>query len=160
MRKMLQILQLMTKLDQISEQILRVLSKDGRISNLDLAEKIGLSPSACLRRVQELQRSGVITGYRAVLNPEARGIGFVAFIGVGLREHTSAAQQHFEQAMASAPEVVECHNVTGTIEYMLRIECEDMKSYKAFHAGVLGTQPHVTSITTYVVISSPTDRRA
>ncbi|MEX0280013.1 MAG: Lrp/AsnC family transcriptional regulator [Arenibacterium sp.] len=150
----------MAKSDQISEQILQFLCQDGRISNLDLAERVGLSPSACLRRVQELEKRGVITGYRAVLDPLARGIGFVAYIGVGLSEHGKKAQEAFERAMARAPEVVECHNVTGTIEYMLRIECADLRSYKTFHTDVLGTLPHVTALTTYVVIGSPTDRRA
>lgn len=150
----------MAKLDQANEYILQVLSENGRISNLDLADRVGLSPSACLRRVQELERRGVITGYRAILDPAARGIGFVAYIGVGLSEHGKAAQEAFERAMSRAPEVVECHNVTGTIEYLLRIECADLKSYKTFHTEVLGTLPHVTALTSYVVIGSPTDRRA
>lgn len=121
---------------------------------------MGLSPSACLRRVQELERAGIITGYRAVLNREALGIGFAAYIGVGLGEHTKAAQEGFERAMARAPEVVECHNITGTIEYLLRVECADLRAYKTFHTDVLGTLPHVTAITTYVVMGSPKDLRA
>lgn len=84
--------QSMAKIDHINQQILRELSQEGRISNLDLADRVGLSPSACLRRVQELERSGVISGYRAVLNPSEIGVGFVAYIGVGLGEHTKAAQ--------------------------------------------------------------------
>ena len=150
----------MAKNDAVNDRILRELQRDGRISNLDLAERVGLSPSACLRRVQELERSGVIAGYRAVLSAEARGIGFVAFVGVGLNEHNKTAQERFERAMARAPEVVECHNITGTIEYMLRVECADLAAYKAFHTEVLGTVPHVNSITSYVVMGSPKDLRA
>ena len=150
----------MTKIDPINDRILRELSRDGRISNLDLAERVGLSPSACLRRVQELERSGVIAGYRAVLNAQALGIGFAAYIGVGLGEHTKAAQEGFERAMGQAPEVVECHNITGTIEYLLRVECADLPSYKKFHTDILGTSPYVTAITTYVVMGSPKDLRA
>lgn len=149
----------MAKIDAVNERILRELQRDGRISNLDLADRVGLSPSACLRRVQELERSGVIAGYRAVLSAEARGIGFVAFVGVGLNEHNKTAQERFERAMARAPEVVECHNITGTIEYMLRVECADLAAYKAFHTEVLGTVPHVNSITSYVVMGSPKDLR-
>ena len=74
----------MAKMDRINQQILQELTRDGRISNLDLADRVGLSPSACLRRVQELERSGVITGYRAVLDRQAMGLGFVTYIGVGL----------------------------------------------------------------------------
>ncbi len=150
----------MTKIDAKNRQILHELSRDGRISNLELADRVGLSPSACLRRVQDLERIGVIAGYRAVLNPTALGIGFVAYIGVGLGEHTKAAQEGFERALLNAPEVVECHNITGTIEYLLRIECADLPTYKTFHTEVLGTLPHVTSITTYVVMDSAKDLRA
>ncbi len=149
----------MTKIDRINEQILQELSRDGRISNLELAERVGLSPSACLRRVQELERSGVITGYRAVLNPAARGVGFAAYVGVGLSNHSTAAQTEFERTIARAPEVVECHNITGTIEYLLRVECADLAAYKTFHSDVLGTVPHVNAITSYVVMGSPKDQR-
>jgi DNA-binding Lrp family transcriptional regulator len=150
----------MVKSDRINDHILQELSRDGRISNLELAERVGLSPSACLRRVQELERAGVIAGYRAVLDRQALGVGFVTYIGVGLGDHSKGAQLEFEQSMARAPEVVECHNITGTIEYLLRVECADLPRYKQFHADVLGTAPHVTSITTYVVMDSPKDLRA
>ncbi len=148
----------MAKTDLINDRILQELSRNGRISNLELADKVGLSPSACLRRVQELERSGVIAGYRAVLDPAAMGVGFAAYIGIGLGVHTKAAQDQFERAVALAREVVECHNITGTIEYLLRVECADLRAYKTFHAEVLGTMPHVVSITTYVVMGSPKDR--
>ncbi len=111
----------MVKKDSINDKILQALSRNGRMPNLELAERVGLSPSACLRRVQELERSGVITGYRAVIDRSKLGVGFVAYMAVGLSEHTKAAQQAFERAVARAPEVVECHNVTGTVEYLLRV---------------------------------------
>lgn len=149
--------QSMTKIGQISQRILRVLSRDGRISNLMLAEAVGLSPSACLRRVQELQRAGVIKGYRARLDPEQTGRVYVT---VGLAEHTKAAQEGFEHAMQAAPEVAECHNVAGAFEYMLRVEAADLPSYKAFHMDVLGAVPHVRSIISYMVMGSPKDTRA
>ncbi|UYV37035.1 Lrp/AsnC family transcriptional regulator [Rhodobacteraceae bacterium D3-12] len=150
----------MTKLDDVNRKILRELQRDGRISNLDLADRVGLSPSACLRRVQELERSGVIKGYRAVLDPAGMGIGFVAYVAVGLSRHTKDAQEAFERAMAQAPEVRECHNITGTVEYLLRIEAADLTAYKAFHTEVLGTVPVVNAITSYVVMGSPKDERA
>ena len=150
----------MTKLDALNRKILHELSRDGRISNLDLAARIGLSPSACLRRVQELEKSGVIKGYRAVLDPARMGVGFTAYVTVGLGSHTKAAQEAFEKAIAAAPEVTECHNITGAWEYLLRIEAADLTSYKAFHTDVLGTVPQVASITSYVVMASPKDQRA
>jgi DNA-binding Lrp family transcriptional regulator len=139
---------------------LRVLVAEGRISNLELADRVGLSPSACLRRVQELERRGVIKGYRAVLDRTAMGSGFVAYIGVGLSNHSKASQEGFERAISRAPEVRECHNITGTIEYLLRVECADLASYKRFHTDHLGALPHVASITSYVVMGSPKDERA
>lgn len=160
MRRWRHCLQWMTKIDDINRRILRELSRDGRITNLELADRVGLSPSACLRRVQELERSGVIAGYRAVIDPARTGIGFIAYVTVGLSLHTKTAQEAFERAMARAPEVRECHNVTGTIEYILRVECADLAAYKHFHTDVLGTVPEVAAITTHVVMGSPKDARA
>lgn len=147
-------------MDEIDQEILRALTKEGRISNLKLAERVGLSASACLRRVQELEKSGIIKGYRACLGREALGLGFLAYLGVGLNAHTKDAQQAFERAMSRATEVVECHNTTGAIEYLLRVECADLKAYKVFHTDVLGTLPQVASITTYVILDSPKDTRS
>jgi Lrp/AsnC family transcriptional regulator, leucine-responsive regulatory protein len=155
-----QFLQQMIKIDETDHRILRALSRNGRISNLDLADRIGMSPSACLRRVQELERIGVIKGYRAVLDAEKLGLGFVAYMTVGLSVHTKAAQEAFEQAMMAAPEVRECHNITGTVEYLLRVEAADLAAYKHFHTEVLGVQPMLNSITSYVVLASPKDERA
>ena len=150
----------MIKIDDIGRRILHELSKDGRISNIELAERVGLSPSACLRRVQELERSGVIKGYRAVIDPAKLGLTFVAYVTVGLSSHTKKSQTDFEAAIADAPEVRECHNITGTIEYLLRVETRDLASYKHFHTEVLGVLPQVHSITTYVLMESPKDERA
>ena len=147
-------------MDKINGNILQELSRNGRISNLDLADKVGLSPSACLRRVQDLERRGVIKGYRVVLDKAALGTGFVAYATVGLNLHTKASQEAFEHAMHTAPEVVECHNITGTVEYLLRIEVADLPAYKAFHTDVVGTLPQVSSITSFVVMGSPKDMRA
>ena len=150
----------MTKLDDTDHRILRELSRDARQSNLQLAERVGLSPSACLRRVQALERSGVVRGYRAVLDPAAMGIGFVAYVTVGLGSHSKAAQEAFERAVSRAGQVRECHNITGTVEYLLRVEAADLAAYKHWHTDVLGTQPQVRAITTYVVMDSPKDGRA
>ncbi|RYY98926.1 MAG: Lrp/AsnC family transcriptional regulator [Alphaproteobacteria bacterium] len=150
----------MTKIDDINRRILRELQHDGRITNAELAQKVGLSASACLRRVQELEKAGVIAGYRAVVNRTAMGSGFVAYVAVGLSEHAKRNQRNFEKAMAAAPQVRECHNVTGSIEYILRVEVEDLAAYKHFHTEVLGQVPEVASITSYIVMGSPKDDRA
>ena len=150
----------MTNIDSIDRRILRELTRDGRLPNVQLAERVGLSPSACLRRVQELERAGVIRGYRAVLDPAKLGLGFTAYLAVGLSVHTKASQQSFERAMLAAPEVRECHNITGTVEYLLRVEVPDIPAFKRFHGEVLGALPQVTTITTYVIMESPKDERA
>lgn len=146
-------------MDRFDRRIVRELTRDGRASNVELARRIGLSASACLRRVQALEACGVIAGYRAVLDPAAMGTGFVAYIAVGLSDHTKAAQLAFEQGVAESEEVRECHNVTGTVEYLLRIEVADLAAYKVFHTDVLGTLPQVATITTYVVMGSPKNER-
>lgn len=153
-------LQQMTELDDTDHRILREQQRDARQANLALAEKVGLSPSACLRRVQALEKAGVIRAYRAVLDPEKLGFGFLAYVTVGLNAHTKAAQESFERAVARAPQVRECHNITGTVEYLLRIETADLAAYKHWHTDVLGILPQVRSITTFIVMGSPKDERA
>lgn len=145
----------MIKNDRYNERILRELGVNGRIPNSELAEKIGLSPSACLRRVQEIESSGLIKGYRAIFDSELMGNSFIAYVGVGLNEHSIESQLAFEEAIKLAIEVKECHNVTGSFEYLLRIETKDIKSFKAFHADVLGGIKQVSTITTHVVMDSP-----
>ncbi|MGI9295628.1 MAG: Lrp/AsnC family transcriptional regulator [Pseudomonadales bacterium] len=150
----------MIRIDKINERILQALTEEGRISNTELAERVGLSPSSCLRRVQELERSGIIRGYRAILDRASLGVGFTAYIAVGLSDHTKASQEAFEQSIIGSPEVRECHNITGVFEYLLRVEVADLGAYKVFHTDVLGTLPQVSSITTYVVMDSAKDDRS
>lgn len=150
----------MIDLDAIDRKILRELSADGRLSNLALAERVGLSPSACLRRTAALEKSGVISGYRAVLSADKIGIGFTAYITVGLNQHAKPAQEAFERAMEAAPQVRECHNITGPVEYLLRVEVADLIAYKHFHTEILGALPQVRTLTSYVVMGSPKDARA
>lgn len=146
-------------MDHIDDKILQTLQRDGRISNVELGRRIGLSPSAAQRRVQELERRKVVTGYRAIVDPAAIGNTFTAYIGVGLNNHTKQTQLSFERAMSLASEVRECHSVAGTIEYLLRVEVADISSYKIFHTDILGALPQVISIITYTVLSSSKDER-
>lgn len=150
----------MMKIDKISDRILHELEKDGRISNTELAGRVNLSPSACLRRVQEMERRGIIRGYRAILERAAIGKSFLAYITVGLSDHSKRSQEKFERAMSNARQVRECHNITGSVEYLLRVEVEDLAAYKLFHTDVLGTVPSVNAITSYIVMGSPKDERA
>lgn len=146
-------------MDRFDERILQELQADGRLSNVELSERIGLSPSATLRRVQELERQEVISGYRAVLNSEKLGIGFIAYVTIGLSDHSQKSQRGFEQEMMLAKEITECHNITGENEYLLRVETKDLTRYKRFHSEVLGEIPKVNTITTLVVMDTPKDTR-
>lgn len=148
------------KIDAIDHKILQALKRDAKVSNVQLAQRVDLSPSACLRRVQELEKNGVIRGYRVVTDPELMGRGFAAYVTVGLSLHTKAAQEGFERAMLVAKEVVECHNIAGPFEYLLRVETHDLASYKRFHTEILGTQTHVSAISTHIVMGSSKDERA
>jgi DNA-binding Lrp family transcriptional regulator len=139
---------------------LHQLERDGRVTNLQLAERIGLSPSACLRRVQVLEAAGVIKGYRAILDRAKLGGGLTVFVMVGLSGQLQRDSQAFERAMAEAPEVLECHNITGSVEYLLRVEVADLAAYKHFHSDVLGTLSQVSTITSHVSLGSSKDLRA
>lgn len=146
-------------MDRYEDRILQELKRDGRISNVELAERVGLSPSATLRRVQDLEKREVIKGYRAILDNSQRGVGFIAYVSIGLASHRKQAQLEFEEHVRFVDEVVECHNITGANEYLLRVETQDLASYKTFHADVLGECAQVQSISTMVVMDSPKDDR-
>ncbi|GAM56011.1 transcriptional regulator [Vibrio ishigakensis] len=117
-------------MDKFDERILQELKRDGKVSNVELSERVGLSASATLRRVQELERKEVIKGYRAMLDANQLGVGFVAYVSIGLSSHRKQAQVAFEEHVRFVDEVVECHNITGGNEYLLRVETADLNSYK------------------------------
>ncbi len=146
-------------MDKFDERILQELKKNGRLSNVDLADIVGLSPSATLRRVQEIERKGIIKGYRAVIDGAKVGIGFIAYVTVGLSNHSKQSQLAFEDQILQANEVTECHNITGSSEYLLRVETRDLIGYKHFHSDILGEIPQVNAISTLVVMGSPKDDR-
>lgn len=148
----------MTLLDKYNDDILQHLQSNGRMSNIDLAKKVGLSPSACLRRVQDLEKRGILKGYRAIIDRKAIGKDVVVFVMVGLSGHLRKDSLAFEAAMDQAPEVQECHNITGSVEYLLRVEVADLAAYKAFHADRLGRLSMVGSITSHIVLGASKDR--
>ena len=146
-------------MDRIDRNILHALERDGRLSNTALAGRVGLSPSACLRRVQELEKGGLIKGYRAVLDRARLGGAITIFVMVGLNAQLSKDARAFEAAMAEADEVRECHNITGSVEYLLRVEVDSLEAYKSFHADVLGVLPQVSSMTSHISLGSSKDLR-
>lgn len=147
------------EIDPYSEKILSTLEVSGRLTNIELAKRVGLSPSACLRRVQELERIGVIKGYRAVIDRSALAPRITVFVMVGLAQQLHKDARAFEAAMEAAPQVVECHNIAGNVEYMLRVEVGDLTEYKDFHAHTLGQLPQVQSITSHFCLETSKDQR-
>lgn len=146
-------------IDKFNTRIIQELKRNGRMANVELAERVGLSPSATLRRVQDLEQQGIIKGYRAVLDKSQLAIKFTAFVSVGLSDHRKQSQQDFQDHVANVPEIVECHNVTGASEYLLRIETMDLKDFQRIHTDVIGECQYVSSITTMVVMNTTKDER-
>lgn len=149
----------MSVIDDKDRRILHALELSGRISNAELADEVGLSPSACSRRVQELEREGLIKGYRAILDRSRLGGAITVFVTVGLAGQLKKDAKQFERAMEASPQVRECHNITGSVEYLLRIEVADLETYKDFHADTLGVLPQVASITSHICLSTSKDMR-
>ena len=117
--------------DRYDRQILKILQQDGRISNQDLADKIGLSSSPCLRRVRALEESGFITGYRAILDAKKLGLTLMALIHISMDRHTPERFANFEQQVSALPEVLECLLITGQdADYQLKIIVRDMDAYQ------------------------------
>ena len=109
------------ELDAIDRRIVAVLQADGRLSNVDLAEKVGLSPSPCLRRVNRLEREGYVEGYRAMLGRKRIGLGLTVFVGVKIEGHADDRATTFEEEAVACPEVVACHMVAGDADYLLEV---------------------------------------
>ena len=117
-----------------------------------------MSPSACLRRVQEFERIGVIRGYNAVIDCSLLGVGLTVYVTIGLSCHSKESLSQFEDVITATDEVTECHTITGSVEYLLRVEVADIKSYKKFHTDVLGTIPSISSITSFLVMDTTKNR--
>jgi len=125
-------------LDRTDRRILDELQKDGAISNLDLADKVGLSPSPCSRRVKALQESGIIQKTVAVLAPKALGLDLVAMISISMDRHTPERFENFETLVSNFPEVLECYLITGSsADYLLKVIVKDMEGYQQFLLGKL-----------------------
>ena len=119
------------KLDQYDKRILEILQTEGRISNQDLADRIGLSPSPCLRRVRALEESGLIAGYRAMLDAKKLGLNLIAFLSISMDKHTPERFANFDAQVAALPEVLECSLITGRdADYQLKVVVRDMEAYQ------------------------------
>lgn len=134
------------RLDDIDRRILAALQENARISNVELAEIVGISPSPCWRRVRDLEQRGVIARYVTLLDPGSIGLPVSVFVQVSLERQVEAALEAFERAVADWPEVMECYLMTGDADYLLRVVAADLESYHRFLVDHLTRVPGVASI--------------
>jgi Lrp/AsnC family transcriptional regulator, leucine-responsive regulatory protein len=139
-----------TNLDAIDKRILRILQRNGRMSNVDLANEVGLSPSPCLRRVRLLEESGIIDRYAAVLNGAKLGLGLTVFVRVWFKTQDSEITHKFAETVRKFPEVMECYLTTGECDAILRVVTTDLHAYWRFQADHLARIPSVQSVKTDV----------
>lgn len=134
------------KLDTIDRSILKLMQENARISNVELAAKVGLSASSCLRRVQHLEASGLIRGYVALVDEEAAGYLSSVFVQITLDHQTERALHEFEEAVAACPGVMECYLMSGVSDYLVRVLVRDMRDYEYIHKEFLSRLPGVSRI--------------
>ena len=138
--------------DRTDRLILQVLQRDGRISNVDLAKKVALSPTPCLERVRRLEKAGYIRGYVALLDADKLNASTQAFIQVSLANTSTRNLREFNERMRELEEVERCHMVAGGFDYLLQIRCGDMQDYQRFLGEKLAAIPLIDQTHTYVVI--------
>lgn len=139
-------------LDKFDRNILKSLQRDGRISNVELAQRVGLSESACLRRVRALENAGIIKGYVAVLDEKKLGRSGTAFVQIALNREVQSELAAFEQAVAHIPEVMECYLMTGEFDYLLRLVVSDMADFERLHNEALTRLPGVSRVNSSIAI--------
>ncbi|MBP0437348.1 Lrp/AsnC family transcriptional regulator [Tianweitania sediminis] len=143
----------MDALDAIDHRILRELRADGRISTVDLASRVGLSPTPCARRVKRLEDAGVIQGYTAKINPAALGLAICVMVSVRLGKQGPEGAGEFLREVSKHPEITECLLVTGNIDYLLRVWVKDIPALRDFISNVLQSIPSVAETSTMVVLN-------
>ncbi|MGY3026572.1 DNA-binding Lrp family transcriptional regulator [Pseudomonas lurida] len=137
---------MLERLDKVDIAISKRLQRDGRLSNVKLAEQLSLSEASCWRKQKRLEECGVIEGYQAILNRRKLGLGVMAFVQISCSDHSEEATEKFEKIIASAPQVLSCHNTTGEADFLLQVVARDLDSYSRFVEKVLRKLPGVLSI--------------
>lgn len=141
-------------LDKFDQAILRILAADGRISATELARRIGLSKSPTQARMKRLEETGVITGYRAVIDPIRTGQSHVAFVEVRLSDTRESALQAFNRAVLAVPEVEQCHMIASRFDYLLKVRTADIQDYRRVLGERISALPHVAGTSTYVAMEA------
>lgn len=136
----------MIGIDKVDCQILEMLQADGRLSNAKVANRLSMSETPCWRRLKRLEEKGVISGYQAVLDRRAIGLGVMVFVQLGCAEHSEATTKEFQKIIEASPNVLTCHNTTGDADFLLMVVAKDLDDYSRFVERVLRRLPGVTSI--------------
>lgn len=147
----------LVKLDQFDQAILNILGGEGRISIAELARRIGLSKSPTQTRLKRLEAEGIITGYRALVDPVRLGLDHVAFVEVKLSNTREVALKAFNAAVAIVPEIEQAHMIASNFDYLLKIRTRSMAAYRTVLAEQISTLPHVASTSTYVAMQAVKD---
>jgi Lrp/AsnC family leucine-responsive transcriptional regulator len=142
----------MNNLDAVDKALLRELQRDGRITNQDLAQCVGLSPAACLERVKRLREKGVIRRYMIDIDPGAVDLALLIFVEVSLHSTVESALDEFKAIVRNTPEILECHLVAGGFDYLIKARVRDMNAYRAFLGERLSVLPGVRETRTYAVL--------
>jgi len=142
------------ELDRFDRAILQVLASDGRISITDLAREIGLSKSPTQARLRRLEKDGVITGYRALVDPIRLGMDHVSFVEVRLNDTRESALAEFNAAVRKIPEIEQAHLIAGNFDYLMKVRTQDMTDYRIVLAEKISTLPHVSNTSTYVAMQA------
>ena len=147
-------------LDSVDRAILDLLQEDGRLANVDLADAVNLSPSACLRRVRRLEEEGFINQYVALINPSRVGMGTNVFVEITLSSQAEDALDAFELAVTKRLEIMSCHLMAGDFDYLLRVVIDDVADYEALHRTHLAQLPGVARLVSSFALRPVCDRTA
>lgn len=141
-------------LDDFDRKIIAILGRDGRITYTELAQRVGLSKTPCQQRVKRLVDSGLIIGFRAIVDPAKVGLDHVAFTEVKLSDTREEALRQFNDAVRQIPEVEECHMIAGNFDYLLKVRTSDIRKYRAVLGEKISSLPHVANTSTFVAMQT------
>jgi Lrp/AsnC family leucine-responsive transcriptional regulator len=142
------------KLDRIDLNILRILQQEGRISYVELADKVGLSTTPCMERVKRLEQEHIIEGYQAIVNPTAIGLNLLVFVEISLHYQSPSAFDDFKKAVSALPNVMECHLISGQSDYLLKTRISEMSEYRQLLGDLLINLPGIKESKSYIVMEA------
>ena len=145
---------IMVDLDEFDRKIIAILGRDGRMTYTELAQRVGLSKTPCQQRVKRLVDSGLITGFRAIVDPAKLGLDHVAFTEVKLSDTREEALRRFNEAVRQIPEVEECHMIASSFDYLLKVRTPDIRRYRIVLGEKISSLPHVASTSTFVAMET------